>query len=370
MNVTSSGRRPELCELSNAVRAEIAKAPPASADAAAAVQARVDDILRPPGALRRLDELAVHLAGWQHTDHPQVVSPQIIVFAGDHGVTAEGVSAFPAEVTASMVTAFGRGVATISVLAAAAGAGLEVVDVGVGEPTGNLRIEAAMDPEWFAAAFSAGRNAVAALPAETDLLVLGEMGIGNTTAAAATCAALDASNRRLGSATVGGVGEESVDAFVGTGTGIGDEARAVKRAVVHDAVVRVSQVDDPLEILREVGGTELAAMAGAMVEARIRSVPVLLDGYIVGAAALAVHTLAAEITAPMIAAHRSAEPGHRYVLEQLGLEPLLDLDLRLGEASGAAAAIPLVAMACRVVTEVATFGEFFADGGDGDSAGV
>ena len=321
---------------------EVDEATSADEEARTAVKARVDDILRPAGAFARLDAVAVHMAAWQRTTCPKVEQPAALIFAADHGVASDGVSAYPAEVTAAMLAAFEAQSATVSALASIAGAEVRAIDVGVGRPTANLRTEAALSPERFAEAFAAGRNAVGEL--STDLLVLGEMGIGNTTAAAAVTATI------LGGDTA---------TFVGRGTGVDDEGYANKVAVVVEAVARIADVADPLEILREVGGAELVAIAGALVEARVRSVPVLLDGYIASAPALVLHAIDQRLTEHMLAGHGSAEPGHRHVLDQLGLEPLIALDLRLGEASGAMAAVPLVKMACTAVTEVPTFAEWF-----------
>lgn len=327
------------------LQAELASAPGVDRVAVEAIDARIADILRPAGALARLDDTARWLAGWQRTASPAVERPAAIIFAADHGVVAEGVSAYPAEVTGAMLAAFEAKRASISALASVAGASVAAVDVGVGRPTGNLRVEPAMSPERFADAFGAGRAAVAEL--DTDLLVLGEMGIGNTTAAAAVSAAL--------------LGPDATP-FVGRGTGVDDARLAAKRGVVADAVARVADVDDPLEVLRHVGGAELVAMAGGFVEARLRSIPVLLDGYIATSPALVLHCVAPELVANCRAGHRSSEPGHRIVLDHLGLDPLLTLDMRLGEASGAMAAVPLVAMAARLVTDVPTFTEWFAGG--------
>ncbi len=325
------------------LRAELADAPRIESDAVLAIDARIGDILRPAGALARLDETARWMAGWQRTSAPSVDRPAALVFAADHGVIAEGVSAYPAEVTAAMFAAFEAKKASISAIAAVAGAAVHAIDVGVGRPTNNLRIEAALSQERFSEAFEAGRSAVRST--HTDLLILGEMGIGNTTAAAAVCAAL--------------LGPET-SPFVGRGTGIDDAALETKVRVVAEAVRRIAAVTDPLEVLREVGGAELVAIAGALVEARMSSIPVLLDGYIATSPALVLHQISSDLVANCRAGHRSAEPGHRLVLEHLGLDPLLTLDMRLGEASGAMAAVPLVAMACKLVTDVPTFAEWFA----------
>lgn len=326
------------------LRRELDGAPTPDGEPIAVVQARIDDILRPKGALRRLDELAIWLAGWQRSGQPSIIRPAAIIFAADHGVTTEGVSAYPADVTAAMVRAFDEGVASVCALGAATGTRVEVCDVGVGRPTGNLRVVAAMDQARFDEAFLVGRESVASLAPQPDLLIVGEMGIGNTTAAAAVCCAL--LNR-------------APTLMTGSGTGVDGSALTHKQRVVGDAVGRVGEVDDPLTILRELGGAELVAMAGAMVEARMQSIPMLLDGYIATTPALVLHAVAPGWLNHARAGHRSAEPGHHVVLEHLGLEPLLDLDLRLGEASGAMAALPLLKMACALVNDVATFTEFF-----------
>jgi nicotinate-nucleotide--dimethylbenzimidazole phosphoribosyltransferase len=318
----------------------LAQAPGPHTRAAAAVAERARQVLRPAGALARLDELAEWLAAWQGTERPAVRRPAALVFAADHGVAASGVSAYPAEVTAAMVKALREGVATACVLARQVGATLEVVDVGVGVPTGDLTREPALDPARFRACVQAGRDAVAAL--DTDLLVLGEMGIGNTTAAAAVTAIL------LG---------RSAEASTGRGTGVDDAGLARKRAAVSAARRRVGTAA-PMEVLRQAGGAELAALAGAALEARLRRLPLVLDGFVVTAAVAPLELLRPGALANAVAGHRSAEPGHRALLERLGLRPLLELDLRLGEASGALAAVPLLRLAAAAITEVATFGDW------------
>ena len=318
----------------------LAQAPGPHTRAAAAVAERARQVLRPAGALARLDELAEWLAAWQGTERPAVRRPAALVFAADHGVAASGVSAYPAEVTAAMVKALREGVATACVLARQVGATLEVVDVGVGVPTGDLTREPALDPARFRACVQAGRDAVAALDA--DLLVLGEMGIGNTTAAAAVTAIL------LG---------RSAEASTGRGTGVDDAGLARKRAAVAAARRRVGTAA-PMEVLRQAGGAELAALAGAALEARLRRLPLVLDGFVVTAAVTPLELLRPGALANAVAGHRSAEPGHRALLERLGLRPLLELDLRLGEASGALAAVPLLRLAAAAVTEVATFADW------------
>lgn len=326
--------------MSDALRDLLHGLPGPDAASSMAVGIRSSHVLRPQGAFMELDKVAAWLAGWQGSDQPRVDRPHAIVFAADHGVAAEGVSAYPAEVTAAMVAALEQGAATASVLATQAGATIEVVDVGVGRPTGNLRVEPAMSVERFDEAVAAGVDAVER--ADTDLLVFGEMGIANTTAAAAVAAAV--------------VGGDAAD-WVGPGTGVVDDALAHKQQVVADGVGRVAGAE-PLEALRQLGGLEMAAIAGAVVAARRRRIPVLLDGFIVTASVVALEAAAPGALRHCLAGHRSAEPGHRRLLDHLGLRPLLDLDLRLGEGTGALAAVPLVRMAAAAVVDVATFEEW------------
>jgi nicotinate-nucleotide--dimethylbenzimidazole phosphoribosyltransferase len=316
-------------------------APRADATSRDAVAARAANVLRPRGALARLDEVAAWLAGWQRTEKPQVESPAVIVFVGDHGVAARGVSAYPAAVTAAMLRALQEGVATATAMARSIGAELKVVDAGVGAPTGDITVEPALDALEFAECFDAGRTAVASL--SCDLLVLGEMGIGNTTPAAAIAAALY---------------RGSAKRWTGRGTGVDDETWKRKAKAVEAARARLRKGAGPIEILREVGGTELAAIAGAIVEARVRSIPIVLDGYVVTASAAPLEVLVHGALDHCVAGHRSPEPGHTRLLEELGKEPLLDLGMRLGEASGALAAVPLVRLAAAAVVDVATFEEW------------
>lgn len=323
---------------------EIAKGPAADESARDAVRRRADDILRPAGALARLDDLAVWVAGWQRTTSPRIDAPLGIVFAADHGVARAGVSKYPIEVTKSMLDAFATHRSTITSLAGAAGAKLRVVDVGVGRPSGDLRHERAVDAHRFDECVDAARRAVET--ADCDLLVLGEMGIGNTTAAAAVAHALH-----------GG----SADDWVGRGTGVDDEGLSRKRAAVAAGVARAAGLS-PLDVLAEVGGLELVSIAAALVAARTRSIPVILDGYVVTAAAAVLHAIRPDALDHCIAGHCSAEPGHRRLLARIGKSPLLDLDMRLGEASGAMVAVPIVRMSCAAVTDVPTFTEFFGPG--------
>jgi len=285
------------------------------------------------------------MAGWQHSSSPAVERPHGIVFAADHGVALAGVSKYPIEVTKAMLDAFATHRSTITTLARVVGARIEVVDVGVGRPSNDLRNERAVDDDRFDECVTAARRAVDT--SDADVFVFGEMGIGNTTAAAAVAHAL-----------YGG----TVDDWVGRGTGLDDEGLARKRTAVARGVARTTGLS-PLDVLAEVGGLELVAIAAAIVAARQKSVPVILDGYVVGAAAAVLHAIRPDALDHCIAGHCSAEPGHRHLLDRIGLEPLLDLDMRLGEASGAMIAVPIVQMACAALTDVPTFAEFFGPGG-------
>ncbi|MGI9644491.1 MAG: nicotinate-nucleotide--dimethylbenzimidazole phosphoribosyltransferase [Ilumatobacteraceae bacterium] len=319
-----------------------------SCDAASqeAVHARAAHILRPSGALAWLDEIAAWVAGWQRTAQPRVSRPAGLIFAADHGVAAATeVSAYPTGITQAMFDAYRQGRSTINAFAGIAGATVSAVDVGVGEPTADIRHEAAMDAQRFD---SVVRRAFATVDElDCDLLVLGEMGIGNTTASAAIAAAL--------------AGGEAA-AWVGRGTGVDDEGLARKRAAVQESVRRIAGITDPIEILREVGGSELVAIAAATVAARHRSIPVVLDGYVVTSSVLPLSISDPNALDHCTVGHCSAEPGHRKLLERMGKRPLLDLDMRLGEGSGAMAAVPLIAMACAGITDVPTFEEWFGEG--------
>jgi nicotinate-nucleotide--dimethylbenzimidazole phosphoribosyltransferase len=310
-------------------------------ESSAFVADRAEEVLRPRGAFRRLDELAIWLAGWQGTPKPRVGRPFVLVFGGDHGVVEDGVSAYPSTVTAAMVEALEAGVATAAVMAARLGATLRVVDVGVGHPTGNIRQTAALGDEAFRKALAIGRDSVSTSDSP-DLLVLGEIGIGNTTSAAAVSMSL--------------FGGQAGD-WVGPGTGLDIEGLMVKTQVVENAVNRVGEAD-PLEVLRQLGGWELAAIAGAVIEARQRSIPVLLDGFVVTSAAMPLEVAHPGYLDHCWPGHVSAEPGHRLLVEKLGRPPILDLEMRLGEASGALVALPVLDLAARSVSDVATFEEW------------
>jgi nicotinate-nucleotide--dimethylbenzimidazole phosphoribosyltransferase len=323
----------------------LADLPTGDAVARDAVHERAAHILRPSGALRWLDEIAAWVAEWQRTSSPRVERPAALIFAADHGVAAATkVSAYPTGVTQAMFSAYQQGQSTITAFGRLAGASVRAIDVGIGRPTGDIRHEAALTPTRFDELVDEAFEAVAAT--DCDLLVLGEMGIGNTTPSAAIAAAL--------------AGGETA-AWVGRGTGIDDEGLARKRAAVQEAVRRIAGVTDPLEILREVGGAEIVAIAAAAVAARHRSIPVVLDGYVVTSAVLPLVMVNPAALDHCTVGHCSAEPGHRKLLERLGKRPLLDLDMRLGEGSGAMAAVPLIAMACAGITDVPTFQEWFGE---------
>lgn len=307
------------------------------------VERRAASVLRPRGALARLDELAAWLAGWQRTTRPSVDRPVTIVFVADHGVASVGVSAYPAEVTKAMLAALEAGAATATAMSRALGARFLAIDVGVGAPTGDIRVEAALSHARFEACVTSGRSAVeAAVNDGADLLVFGEMGIGNTTAAAAVCTAL-----------FGG----DASRWTGRGTGVDDEGFGRKIAAVRAAQSRTRALP-PLEVLREVGGAELVAIAAAVVEARRRSIPVVLDGFVVGAAVAPLHVARHGSLDHCVAGHRSAEAGHAELLGMLGQEPIVDLGLRLGEGTGALVAMPILRLAAAAVTDVSTFEEW------------
>lgn len=307
--------------------------PGGDAEAAQAVARRQDTLTKPPGSLGRLESLVAWLARWQGRPTPKLDAVRVIVFAGSHGVTAQGVSAFPAEVTAQMVANFAAGGAAINQLARVAGAELTVIPIDVERPTRDFTVEPAMSERDFLAAVSLG---YAAVDPDLDLLCLGEMGIGNTTAAAA-----------LATALFGGGAER----WVGRGTGIDDEGLARKTDAIQRALARHgSLLDDPLSAAAVLGGRELAAMLGAALAARRHGVPVMLDGFVTTAAVAPLAKLHPAGLDHAIAGHVSAEAGHRGLLEAMRLEPLLDLGLRLGEGSGGCVAVNILrgALACHV----------------------
>lgn len=314
--------------------------PAADSGAVAAAQARNGQLTKPPGALGRLEDLAIWMAGWQGTDRPQVTRPQVIVFAGNHGVTARGVSAFPAAVTAQMVLNFQAGGAAINQLAKTFGARMDVHALELDRPTADFTAEAAMSEDEVLDAISTGWSAV---DPDADLLVTGEMGIGNTTAAAALAHAI--------------CGGQPAD-WVGRGTGVDDAGLALKAQVVAEGVARHPAArTDGIEALRCLGGRELAAMAGAILRARHLRIPVLLDGFICTAAAACLEAARKGALDHCLAAHVSAESGHAPLLAHLGKDPILSLNLRLGEGSGAALAIGILQGAVACHSGMATFAE-------------
>jgi len=308
--------------------------------ASAAVVQREGTLTKPPRSLGRLEDLVAWLAHWQGHAPPRLERIDILVFAGNHGVTRLGVSAYPAEVTAQMVANFASGGAAINQLARTAGAELRVIPLSLDKPTADFTETAALSEQEFLAAVTAGYEAVSP---QCDLICLGEMGIGNTTAAAAIAAAL-----------FGGGGSR----WAGRGTGVDDEGLTHKCAVIDRALDRhAAALQDPLAIAAALGGRELAAILGATLAARRQRVPVLLDGFVCTAAVAPLAKLRADTLAHAQAGHVSAEAGHRMLLNELGLRPLVDLDMRLGEASGAAVALLLLRAALACHTGMATFAE-------------
>ncbi|MER9239366.1 nicotinate-nucleotide--dimethylbenzimidazole phosphoribosyltransferase [Mesorhizobium sp. M0633] len=310
-------------------------------DAAAnAVAHRQDTLTKPQGSLGRLETIAAWLARWQGRDMPKLDRVKVFVFAGNHGVTAQGVSAFPSEVTVQMVANFAGGGAAINQLARVAGAELDVIPLDLDRPTGDFTQEPAMDDEAFLATVSAGYDTVSR---ELDLVCFGEMGIGNTTPAAAISTAL-----------FGGGAER----WTGRGTGV-DDAGLVRKIVAIEAGLKrhAEALADPLKVAAALGGRELAAILGATLAARHLGVPVLLDGFVGTAAAAPLARLHPAGLAHTLAAHVSAESGHRRLLEALGLPPLLDLGMRLGEGSGACLAVNIVRSALECHARMASFAE-------------
>ncbi|HET6630678.1 MAG TPA: nicotinate-nucleotide--dimethylbenzimidazole phosphoribosyltransferase [Woeseiaceae bacterium] len=328
-------------------------------EAAARARWRQSQLTKPRGSLGRFEDLAVILAGLQGVERPRVENVRVAIFAADHGIAAHGVSAYPQCVTRQMVGNFAAGGAAVNVLAAGTGATLEVIDVGTlnaGEPppgvivnrcgpgTADFRTCAAMTERQLESALNAGRAAVGrARAAGSELFIGGDMGIGNTTSAAALACAL------LGA---------PAEALAGPGSGLSTAGVRRKAAVIARALtVHRDHLDDPLEALRRLGGFEIAALAGAFSACAQQRVPVLVDGFITGVAALIAVRLCPGSGKWMLHAHRSAEPGHRRVLDALGARPLLDLGFRLGEGSGALAALPLLRLACSLHAEMATFAQ-------------
>ena len=341
------------------IRETIAAITPLDAAALAAASARQNQLTKPPDSLGRLESLAIQLAGITGQPRPRLAQPAVIVMAADHGVARRGVSAYPQAVTAQMVANFLAGGAAINVLARHVGARVVVVDIGVvsdlpshpelharkiAPGTADLAERPAMTRDEAARAVATGIEiAAATIAAGADLLGTGEMGIGNTTAASAIVAALTG---------------QPAAAVTGRGTGVDDAGLRHKIAVI-EAALALHRPDpaDALDVLAKVGGFEIGGLAGVLLGAAARRVPVVLDGFIAGSAALLACGLAPALAPHLIAAHRSVEIGHNAALAHLGLTPLLDLDLRLGEGTGSALGLNLCLAACKLLDEMATFGE-------------
>ncbi|MDP2082962.1 MAG: nicotinate-nucleotide--dimethylbenzimidazole phosphoribosyltransferase [Pseudotabrizicola sp.] len=327
-------------------RGLLAAQPAADTTALAAAQVRNGQLTKPPGALGRLEDLAIWLAGWQGCEKPSATAPQVIIFAGNHGVAARGVSAFPPEVTAQMVANFQNGGAAINQLSRTFGASMTVHALDLDHPTADFTQRPAMTEAEVVAALLTGWTAV---DPSADLLVTGEMGIGNTTSAAAIAAAL-----------LGGAAQD----WVGRGTGVDDHGLTRKADVVRAGLAAHAQsLSDPLQVLRCLGGREIAAMAGAIARARAERIAVVLDGFICCAAALVLHQTQSGALDHCLAGHVSAEAGHGRLLAALGKEPLLNLGLRLGEGSGAALALGIVQGAVACHSGMASFAEAGVSGG-------
>jgi nicotinate-nucleotide--dimethylbenzimidazole phosphoribosyltransferase len=336
--MTKSIATPAFATL-DAFRALLANQPLLDADAQAEAADHNGQLTKPPGSLGRLEDIAIWYRGWRGGTRAQIDAPQVIVFAGNHGVAARGVSAFPAEVTAQMVMNFEHGGAAINQIARANGATLDVVALDLDNPTQDFSAGPAMTEDEVVAALQAGWDAV---NEDSDLLVVGEMGIANTTSAAALAAAL-----------IGGDAAE----WTGRGTGVDDAGLALKTQVVAEAVALHKRQGDGVEMLRRLGGRELAGMAGAIARARALRIPVILDGFICCAAALTLAKTQETALDHAVAGHLSAEGGHARLLDALGKEPLLQLGLRLGEASGGALAILVVKGALACHAGMATFAQ-------------
>ncbi len=307
-------------------------------EAVDAVRQHDAQLTKPPGSLGRLEELVEWLARWQGKAKPTLDNPMVAIFAGNHGVTDQGVSAFPRQVTVQMVANFTAGGAAISQICALHELNLRVFELALELPTGDITQTVAMDDKMCAATIAYGMEAIAGKP---DCLAIGEMGIGNTTVAAALYAAL-----------YGGTGAD----WVGRGTGV-DNAGLARKADAVDRALKLHKdaLGDPLKVLARLGGREIAAMLGALVAARHQKIPVIVDGFVATSAAAIAHALNPEAIEHCIFAHVSAESAHAKVLQRMGVTPLFDLGMRLGEGSGAALGMVLVKTALRLHTGMATF---------------
>jgi nicotinate-nucleotide--dimethylbenzimidazole phosphoribosyltransferase len=305
-----------------------------------AAEIRNTQLTKPPGSLGRLEEIVLWLTAWQAGPSPRIKSPLVCIFAANHGIAQQGVSAYPAEVTHQMVANFRSGGAAINQICKSFDLRLEVVELSLDRPTQDFTLAPAMDENDCFTAFAKGREAVGG---DTDLLCLGEMGIGNTTSAAAIYTTLFGGDSAL---------------WAGRGTGLDDKGFSRKQDVIRTGLaLHNAFCADPLEVLRRLGGREIAALTGAILEARIRRIPVVLDGYIVTAAAAILHALNPTAIDHCIAGHVSPEGAHSEVLIRLGKRPLLDLGMRLGEASGAAMAAGIIKAALACYQGMATFAD-------------
>ena len=322
------------------IRALLAHLPGPDLEAGTAAAAHQALLTKPAGSLGRLEELAIWLATWQARHPPRLDHPRTLVFAGNHGVAVRGVSAYPAAVTAQMAQNFISGGAAVNQLCRVFDAGLKVYEMNLDMPTGDIVIEPAMSEQECAKAMAYGMMAV---EPGIDVLALGEMGIANTTAAAALCAGLFGGEAEL---------------WTGPGTGVTGRALEAKRAAVAEAVARHRDAaHDAFDLLRRLGGLELAAITGAVMAARLGRVPVVLDGFASTAAAAVLFAADPHTLDHCIVGHVSAEPGHRRLLEHIGQRPLFDLGMRLGEASGATLALAVLKAAVACHTGMATFAE-------------
>jgi nicotinate-nucleotide--dimethylbenzimidazole phosphoribosyltransferase len=307
-------------------------------DAIAATIAHDQQLTKPPGSLGRLEDIAQWVAGWQGSYPPRITRPVVAVFAGNHGVVAQGVAAYPQAVTQQMVANFQSGGAAVNQICKTYDLGLKVYELALEVPTGDITVEPALSEEDCAATMAYGMEAISG---GCDLLCIGEMGIGNTTIAAAICYGL--------------FGGKAAD-WVGPGTGVDASGVARKADAIQRAVdLHRAHLGDPLEVLRRLGGREFAAMAGAILAARSQRIPVLIDGYVATAAAAVLFAIDKTALDHCLAAHCSAEPAHRALLAKIGKVPLLDLGMRLGEGSGAALAAGIVKAAVNLHNNMATF---------------
>ncbi len=326
-------------------------------DSMEAARSAQDRLTKPQGSLGVLEDLSVHLAGIYRTPRPMIGKKVIFTMAADHGVTQEGVSAYPQDVTAQMVLNFANGGAAINVLARHAGADVRIIDIGVASSidwpevvvkrkisrgTKNMAIGPALSREEAERAVATGIELVEeSIDAGANAVAVGDMGIGNTSAASAITSALTG---------------KPVSAVTGRGTGVNDETLRAKIHVIEKAL-EINRPDrsDGLDVLSKVGGLEIAGLTGVILGAASRDVPVFLDGFVTGSAALAAHAISGNSKEFMIASHVSVEPGHRFALEHLGLAPLIDMRMRLGEGTGAAIGFMIAEAACKILNEMATF---------------